>query len=124
MSNQPDAKSCVVCGRVIEWRKKWERNWDSVKYCSKACRARKLSELDLRLEQKIVELLDARSAGSSICPSDAARSVCPDGWRDLMERTRMAARRLVERGVVEITQQGHIVDPSSAKGPIRVRKVQ
>ncbi|MGR3504065.1 DUF2256 domain-containing protein [Pseudaestuariivita sp.] len=33
-------KVCVTCGRPFEWRKKWEKVWDEVKYCSKACRAK------------------------------------------------------------------------------------
>jgi hypothetical protein len=39
-----------------------------------------------------------------------------------MERTRQAARRLTAQGIIEITQQGHLVDPSTAKGPIRLRR--
>jgi hypothetical protein len=31
-------KVCVSCGRPFAWRKKWERVWDQVKYCSDACR--------------------------------------------------------------------------------------
>ncbi len=34
-------KTCVVCGRPFTWRKKWEKNWDEVKYCSDACRKRR-----------------------------------------------------------------------------------
>lgn len=124
MSNHAKPKSCIVCGRTIEWRKKWERNWDTVKYCSKACRSRKLTVQDHRLEQEIISLLEARSSEASICPSEAARSVRPHDWRELMEPARMAARRLVDRGLVEITQQGHVVDSSTAKGPIRIRMRQ
>lgn len=32
------SKICPVCGRPFVWRRKWERVWDSVKYCSDACR--------------------------------------------------------------------------------------
>ncbi|ADQ84929.1 DUF2256 domain-containing protein [Methylovorus sp. MP688] len=32
------SKPCVQCGRTMTWRKAWEKNWDSVKYCSDACR--------------------------------------------------------------------------------------
>ncbi len=32
------SKPCVACGRPMSWRKRWERNWDEVKYCSEACR--------------------------------------------------------------------------------------
>ncbi len=31
-------KVCVQCGRPFTWRKKWERVWDEVKYCSDKCR--------------------------------------------------------------------------------------
>jgi hypothetical protein len=36
-------KICAVCGRPFTWRKKWEKNWDEVKYCSDACRGKKQS---------------------------------------------------------------------------------
>ena len=68
------------------------------------------------------DLLAARPEGATICPSEAARRVRPDDWRPLMERTRAAARRLVGTGAVVILQRGRPVDPSTAKGPIRVRR--
>lgn len=34
-------KPCLVCGRPFAWRKKWERVWDKVKFCSDRCRMRK-----------------------------------------------------------------------------------
>ncbi|MBA3389183.1 MAG: DUF2256 domain-containing protein [Actinomycetota bacterium] len=33
-------KVCPVCGRPFRWRKKWERDWESVVYCSDRCRSR------------------------------------------------------------------------------------
>jgi DNA-binding FadR family transcriptional regulator len=35
---------------------------------------------------------------------------------------REAARRLVAKGLIEITQGGHVVDGSTARGPIRLRR--
>ena len=32
------SKTCDVCQRPFSWRKKWEKNWEHVKYCSDACR--------------------------------------------------------------------------------------
>jgi len=32
------SKLCPVCERPFVWRKKWERNWDEVKFCSERCR--------------------------------------------------------------------------------------
>ena len=79
-------------------------------------------DLDDRLEAAILDLLDRRARTSSICPSDAARAVGDeDGWRDLMEPARAAARRLVDAGRVQVTQRGRVVDPSTATGPIRIR---
>ncbi len=120
------SKTCVVCGRTIEWRKKWERNWDSVRYCSDACRRRRVRPVDHELASAILTLLDDRVAGATICPSEAARMVADGGaaveWRNLMEPTRAAARRLVASGDIEIIQRGRPVDPSTAKGPIRLRR--
>jgi hypothetical protein len=82
------------------------------------------------LEATILDLLARRDAGKTICISEAARAVHlqiqevgdeAEGWRDLMEPARRAARRLVDAGAVVITQGGEVVDPSTATGPIRVR---
>ena len=35
------AKICPVCNRPFSWRKKWEKVWDDVKYCSDKCRMNK-----------------------------------------------------------------------------------
>ncbi len=86
--------------------------------------AAKLGPVDEKLEAAIVALLAARDRGATICPSEAARAVDADGWRDLMELARTAARRLVASGVVEITQGGRVVDPSTARGPVRLRRVE
>jgi hypothetical protein len=34
-------KICPVCHRPFQWRKKWEKVWDEVKYCSDKCRQNK-----------------------------------------------------------------------------------
>lgn len=31
-------KPCAACGRPFAWRKKWERDWEQVKFCSDRCR--------------------------------------------------------------------------------------
>lgn len=105
------------------WRASWAANWDTVRYCSDRCRKRRLRPVDTALEDAIRALLGRRAGGATICPSEAARAVDADGWRDLMEPARAAARRLVASGEVEITQSGRVVDASTAKGPIRVRLV-
>jgi len=34
-------KICVSCGLPFAWRKKWERSWEEVKYCSERCKRNK-----------------------------------------------------------------------------------
>ncbi|MDP4710312.1 MAG: DUF2256 domain-containing protein [Saprospiraceae bacterium] len=36
--NHLPEKICVQCERPFSWRKKWERCWDEVRYCSDRCR--------------------------------------------------------------------------------------
>ncbi len=39
--NNLPQKICVVCQRPFSWRKKWEKHWNEVKYCSKKCKTKK-----------------------------------------------------------------------------------
>ena len=121
---QPVWKICESCGRRMEWRSSWARDWDNVRYCSKSCRKNKLGPLDVALEDAIILLLKQRARSATICPSEAARLLESEEWRPLMERTRRAARRLVGQGRLEILQGGRVVDPSTARGPIRLRLIQ
>lgn len=70
-------------------------------------------------------LLRGWAKGGTICPSEAARAVTgeddAEAWRGMMERTRMAARRLVASENVVMMQKGRVVDPSNARGPVRIR---
>lgn len=38
--NLPE-KICKTCQRPFSWRKKWEKNWEEVMYCSDKCRRNK-----------------------------------------------------------------------------------
>ncbi|WP_189643613.1 DUF2256 domain-containing protein [Deinococcus piscis] len=35
------SKVCPVYGLPFSWRRRWERDWDNVRYCSDRCRAAK-----------------------------------------------------------------------------------
>ena len=123
---KPSPKICAVCGREFAWRRKWADVWEDVRNCSAACRKRGLTEVDRELEAAILKLLTARRNGASICPNEAAKVVhaerggTSEGWRELMEPARMAARRMVQAGKLVITQDGREVDPTDFKGPIRL----
>ena len=74
-------------------------------------------------EDAIRALLERRAAGKTICPSEAARAVGgDDGFREHMDPVRAAAREMVARGEIEVTQRGVVVDLDAARGPIRLRR--
>lgn len=124
-ASQHADKICGACGRRITWRKRWERSWDEIRFCSDGCRARRPGAEDAALEAAILSLLAQRGAGKTICPSEAARAVAASEdravWEPLMQSARAAARRLVASGKIVVTQGGMVVDASTAKGAIRLR---
>ena len=115
-------RTCAGCGRAFAWRPSLAAVWDEVRWCSDACRRRGIRPVDRALEVAIAELLSGRAGDATICPSEAARHVAPDGWHALMEPARRAARRMVAAGTLEIVQGGRVVDPSRVRGPIRLRR--
>ena len=77
---------------------------------------------ETRLRETILALARDRAPTKTICPSDAARAVGGDRWRDLMEQARDIARELAKAGEVEIMQRGEVLDPDAEwRGPIRIR---
>ncbi|HSP02439.1 MAG TPA: DUF3253 domain-containing protein [Acidimicrobiales bacterium] len=75
-----------------------------------------------RLEAAVLALAHRRAPDKTICPSDAARAVGGEAWRDDMDLARDVVRALAADGRVEVLQRGEPV-PADAdwKGPIRVR---
>lgn len=73
-------------------------------------------------EDVIRELLLARDPDKTICPSDAAKAIAgPEGFRPHMDEVRNAARAMVARGELDVTQRGTVVDLDEVRGPIRLR---
>ena len=76
----------------------------------------------IRLRAAIVALARHRGPASSICPSDAARAVGGDRWRELTAQSRTIAFELARDGDVQITQRGNVIDPAApTRGAIRIR---
>ena len=122
MSRPPlPTRLCATCGRSFEWRRKWARDWDAVRYCSNRCRRHPVGDLDRRIETLILQMLRDDKPPPSIDPSEVARRIDPENWKPLLETVRKAARRLVVRGCVVITRDGRPVDPDRARGRIRIR---
>ena len=120
--NEGLVKSCAVCGRKIEWRKKWEKDWASVRYCSERCRGRRSSvkKEGALFEAAILTLLSGRANGYSVREEDAlptGREADEEG----REKVREAARRLAGEGKIEILQGGRRVSPFAFSGAIELR---
>lgn len=72
----------------------------------------------------MLALARQRAPAKTICPSDAARAVGGERWRDLMDDARDVARDLARAGEVEISQRGEVLDPDQPwRGPIRIRAI-
>ncbi|MGI3211410.1 DUF2256 domain-containing protein [Roseovarius tibetensis] len=39
-------KTCATCGRPMQWRRKWAKVWDEVRYCSARCRGNRPKDVD------------------------------------------------------------------------------
>lgn len=78
-----------------------------------------------RIRDCVLELLDQRGPGHSICPSEAARvlAVRVGGrWQDLMRPVRTIATALAQAGVIEAIQHEAVVDLRDVRGPVRLRR--
>ena len=73
------------------------------------------------IERTTFELLSERDAGKTICPSEVARALEPEGWRRLMPQIRASAVGLARSGRLVITRHGKPVDPNAFKGVYRLR---
>lgn len=68
----------------------------------------------------IITLLIARGPDKTICPSE----VLPNELKQdkiMMEEVRRCAINLALENIIDITQSGKVVDPTSFKGPIRLK---
>jgi hypothetical protein len=77
--------------------------------------------MDKQLRSKILELLEQRAPGKTICPSEAPRATYSHDWREHMESCRQEATLLAHEGEIEICQNGRAVDPDNFTGAIRLR---
>jgi hypothetical protein len=75
-----------------------------------------------RLAATVRALLRHRAEGATICPSDAARVVGGESWRDLMDAARAVAGDLAAAGEIVVRQRGEDVDLATATGPVRLAR--
>ncbi|MEM6622839.1 MAG: DUF3253 domain-containing protein [Pseudomonadota bacterium] len=73
----------------------------------------------MTIEDRIIDLLVRRGPGKTICPSEVARAMATE-WRPLMPEVRDVAYAMAAVGRLRVLQKGMEVDPSTARGPIRL----
>lgn len=73
------------------------------------------------LEAEILRLTALRGPEKSICPSEVARALDPEGWRRHMQAVRAAAAALAGAGRIEILRKGRPIPPEAMHGVIRLR---
>lgn len=110
-------KNCAVCGRRMDWRKRWRNNWQSVKYCSSSCRRSSRDVERHNLETRILAMLN-QQPGKACLDLDGMTAKLFDASSRSFHQHRVsvhnAARRLCNRGVTSLFRQGRPVDPSKA----------
>jgi hypothetical protein len=70
---------------------------------------------DADIAAALMRMAKDRGAGKSSCPSEVARALAED-WRPLMPEVRRVAATLP----LVATQAGTVVNPVTARGPIRL----
>ncbi|SFH78570.1 DUF3253 domain-containing protein [Halpernia frigidisoli] len=64
-----------------------------------------------------------RGFEKTFCPSEVARELFPDIWREKMDEVRNVAQELINENLIEVSQKGEIKNQNISKliGPIRLR---
>ena len=77
---------------------------------------------DADIEDRIFALLSVRQPGATLCPSEVARALVPEGgaWRERMPQVRQVAQALAQQHRLRVTRGGVPVDSTAPGGPIRL----
>lgn len=82
-----------------------------------------LSDYD-RIKSAHLKFAGNRGLESTYCPSEVARELFPESWRDRMKMVREVADDLIDSQQLIVLQKGIIIKEyaTGATGPIRLRK--
>lgn len=114
--NRPE-KVCASCGRPMVWRKAWEKNWDSIRYCSDSCRRDKLDKNSLHVREAILLAIKNLDPSKTICPIEIAKSLWSE-WESHLEEVRRVGRILHHEKLIVIIQNGKPIKDLNFKGPV------
>lgn len=87
----------------------------------KLCQGRKFDRSVIFKE--IETLLATRGRGKTICPSEVARRLDSEHWRDHLKDVHDVVDIMIKNGLIMITQKGKETDPSKRKGAYRIKKI-
>ncbi|RKQ36868.1 DUF3253 domain-containing protein [Kocuria tytonis] len=71
-------------------------------------------------EAATIRALLRHRAGKTICPSDVARTLGGEHWRELMPQIRDVAAAMADVSEITVQQKGETVDVRTARGPVRL----
>ena len=84
--------------------------------------------MDIKIKNNIrqlhIEFAESRGLHATYCPSEVARKLEFDHWRELMDDVRRVADILIEENILVVLQNGDVIkeNATQAIGPIRLRK--
>ncbi|PVH80718.1 hypothetical protein DL98DRAFT_183079 [Cadophora sp. DSE1049] len=112
-------KICATCSRKISWRKKWEKNWDAITYCSDSCRKHKIksNSMDVSFESKILSLLEERR----FTQGSAAVVTCEEAEEEVMKDRKPDIQETEEHST-PISPDGADMEPRELTNPSRVQE--
>ena len=95
-------KKCVSCGLSFSFRRKFKKNWEEVKYCSKKCRKNKLQNSDKELEDFILDFSRGPCPPRVTQARTISRTYFGIHWKKFHQRVLAAIRRLSHRNILII----------------------
>ncbi len=104
------------------WRKAWEKNWESMRYCSDSCRRQKLDKTATPVRLALLDLVKAADAQKLCDPLEVAKALWPSDWQAHQEEVRRVVRQLAAEGLVVLFQNGKRTEELNFKGPIFIRR--
>jgi hypothetical protein len=74
------------------------------------------------IDTAILALFSARRDGATLCPSDIARHIGGEDWRDIMPLIHRHVKARACLGALRLTQKGMTVQPDDLQGVYRIAR--
>jgi hypothetical protein len=111
-------KICASCGRPMEWRKAWEKNWESIRYCSDSCRRDKFDKTSGSVRDAILAMVKVNGLKKPVAEAEVAQYLWQADWEKRLEEVRRVARQLHHAGLITIFQSGRPIKDLNFKGAV------